>query len=561
MGSAAANPRLTRHFVTIDGRRQVHYLRGGRGAPVLILHPSPGPSRYLLPLLEFLCDHFTVIAPDTPGNGLSDPLPLAAPTMDDYGDNVAKVLDALGLDRIALYGFHTGASVGTAFAIRHPRRVLGAVLDGFLVETDTSLHDRLTHYLPPFEPKPDGSHLTWLWTRLRDQGMYAKWYAPSRASRFDTDPPPPEAVHRTVLDWLDAGTEYIKPYSAAFRQRGHLQVMRFTTPTVLCAADGDGLLAHLDRLPTNLPACVEVKRYGAREKANDFVLAELRRFAAGTPPPGPRIQPLADRPYQDYVAIPGGQVHVRRSDAGTGRPVVILHDAIGDNRVVDGITRGFHGRRPAVALDLPGHGSSDNTLGPRGGSLARYAEAVAAALDGLGFAAVDLVGLHTGALLALEVALLRPARVKHGVLVDLPPHDEHVQTTLRLHYAPPLEPDFAGSHLQRAWFLARDHGQFWPWFDRHRNANLNREPFTPAEVHRHVVALLRAGPMVAFYAAAAFAQDTGAVLARIAAPIARASIPGGPLHLVAQRDAGPPVIDLPEDREAWAAALLPFLDR
>ena len=230
-------------------------------------------------MIEYLSDHFTVFAPDTPGNGLSDPLPLDAPTMDDYGDNVARVLDALGIDRIALYGFHTGASVGTAFAIRHPQRVLGAILDGFLVESDASLQDRLTHYLVSFEPKLDGSHMTWLWTRLRDQGLYGKWYAPSLASRLDREPPASAATQATVMDWLDAGAAYIKPYAAAFRQRGHLQVMRFVTPTVLCAADSDSLVHHLDALPRSLPACVSVKRCGAKENQNAFALDELRRLS------------------------------------------------------------------------------------------------------------------------------------------------------------------------------------------------------------------------------------------------------------------------------------------
>ena len=563
MGTAAANPRITRHFLTIDGARQVHYLRAGGGAPVLILHPSPGPSRYLLSLIEYLSGHFTVIAPDTPGNGLSDPLPLVAPTMDDYGDNVARVLDALGIDQIALYGFHTGASVGTAFAIRHPRRVRGAILDGFLVESDESLKDRLSHYLLPFEPKLDGSHMTWLWTRLRDQGLYGKWYAPSLASRFDRDAPAPAATQATVMDWLDSGAAYIKPYSAAFRQRGHLQVMRFTTPTVICAADSDSLADHLDALPPNLPACVAVKRMGGKENVNAFVLAELRRFAAGTPPPVPAVQPLKDQAYQTYVAIAGGQLHLRRSDGGAGRPVVILHDAIGDNRVVDAITRGFRGRRPVVAIDLPGHGNSDNTLGADT-SLAGYAGAVGAALKALGLGEVDVLGVHAGTVVATDLAVQRPALVKHLVLAETPPLDAAARADLRANYAYPVDVDFFGGHLLKAWFTARDHGHFWPWYNRSRMAALPREPYSAADVHLRMVAILKAGAMFQRYAAAAFTPDAVVALAEVTAPIAFAAASGGPLAAAAQSARrtvrGSQAVDLPPDMAGWAAALLPFLD-
>lgn len=563
MGIAAANPRITRHFLTIDGARQVHYLRAGSGAPVLLLHPSPGPSRYLLSLIEHLSDHFTVIAPDTPGNGLSDPLPLDAPTMDDYGDNVARVLDALGIDAIALYGFHTGASVGTAFAIRHPHRVRGAILDGFLVESDESLKDRLSHYLLPFEPKLDGSHMTWLWTRLRDQRMYGKWYAPSLASRFDLAAPTPAATHGTVMDWLDAGAAYIKPYSAAFRQRGHLQVMRFTTPTVICAADNDSLVRHLDALPANLPACVEVKRFGGKENLNAFVRTELAHFAGGSPPAVPAVKPLGDRSYQTYVAIPGGQLHVRRSEAAAGRPVVLLHDAIGDNRVMDAIARGFRGRRPVVAIDLPGHGNSDNTLGADE-SVAGYGRALGAALIALGLPEVDVVGIHAGTAVAAELAIQYPAAVKHLVLAETPPLDPAARDDLRANHAYPVEVDFFGGHLLKAWFTARDDGQFWPWYNRSRAAALRREPYTAAEIHLRMVAILKAGAMFQRYAEAAFTPDAAASLAQVKAPVVFAAAAGGPLaaaaHAARGRIRGAEALDLPPGQENWAAALLPFLD-
>jgi tRNA (guanine-N1)-methyltransferase len=47
----------------------------GSGPPVLLLHPSPQSGAFSLPMARRLAPDFTAIALDTPGYGLSDPLP------------------------------------------------------------------------------------------------------------------------------------------------------------------------------------------------------------------------------------------------------------------------------------------------------------------------------------------------------------------------------------------------------------------------------------------------------------------------------------------------------
>ena len=127
MGTDRPNPKITRHFVTI-GDRQVHYRRSGSGPPVVLLHQSPKSGREMVPVAEALADDFTLIIPDTPGNGNSDPIGLANPIMEDYGDNVALVLDALGIDKVGVYGFHTGGSTdakpGNLYGSRFMRKHL-----------------------------------------------------------------------------------------------------------------------------------------------------------------------------------------------------------------------------------------------------------------------------------------------------------------------------------------------------------------------------------------------------------------------------------------------------
>ena len=142
--------KMKRHFVTIDGVRQVHYRRAGKGPTVLLLHQSPKSAKELEPLIDLLQDRYTLIAPDRPGNGLSDRLGLDGPTMYDYADGLKKFLDALGIDKVAIYGFHTGACEGAAFVSRYPERVHGAILNGVVSLAPDVRADYLANYLTGF---------------------------------------------------------------------------------------------------------------------------------------------------------------------------------------------------------------------------------------------------------------------------------------------------------------------------------------------------------------------------------------------------------------------------
>lgn len=76
--------------------------------------------------------------------------------------------------------------------------------------------------------------------------------------------------------------------------------------------------------------------------------------------------------------------------------------------------------RPAVALDLPGHGRSswraDRDYGPW-----RNATAIAAALDQLNVRGTPVVGMSLGGLSAVALADTRPDLVARCVLVDITP--------------------------------------------------------------------------------------------------------------------------------------------
>ena len=81
-------------------------------------------------LAELGRDRFA-LAPDTLGNGDSCAPAAEAPDIAYFADATCRLLEALGLGRVDLYGAHTGARIATEIALTRPDRVRKLVLDGF----------------------------------------------------------------------------------------------------------------------------------------------------------------------------------------------------------------------------------------------------------------------------------------------------------------------------------------------------------------------------------------------------------------------------------------------
>jgi pimeloyl-ACP methyl ester carboxylesterase len=103
-------------------------------------------------------------------------------------------------------------------------------------------------------------------------------------------------------------------------------------------------------------------------------------------------------------------------EQGQGDPLVFLSGLGGDHRAFSVALRHFGGRYRALALDSRDTGRSDRSDGPY--STADMAADVAAWLDALGLPPVHLIGHSLGGLVAQELALRDPARVRSMVLAS-----------------------------------------------------------------------------------------------------------------------------------------------
>ena len=101
---------------------------------------------------------------------------------------------------------------------------------------------------------------------------------------------------------------------------------------------------------------------------------------------------------------PNGAIAVRELD-GRGPAVVLIHGNSSSARAFSRQIDGPLGRRfRLVALDLPGHGASDDAKDPGAYSLPGHASAVRAAVDALGLGEARFVGWSLGGHIALEMA-------------------------------------------------------------------------------------------------------------------------------------------------------------
>ncbi|TPN85478.1 alpha/beta fold hydrolase [Mesorhizobium sp. CU2] len=98
------------------------FIRAGAGAPVLFIHGVGMDAAIWQPQIDLMRDRFDLIAIDMLGHGAS-PLPPQNAELSDYADQAIRLLDHLGLDRVAVVGHSMGALVAQEIALRAPSRV------------------------------------------------------------------------------------------------------------------------------------------------------------------------------------------------------------------------------------------------------------------------------------------------------------------------------------------------------------------------------------------------------------------------------------------------------
>jgi pimeloyl-ACP methyl ester carboxylesterase len=114
-------PAFKNQTIATNGAR-IFVRVGGHGPAVVLLHGYGETGDMWAPLAAVLARDHTVIVPDLRGMGLSSH-PAGGYDKKTQGGDVAGVLDALKIDKVALVTHDIGNMVGYAFAAEQPSRV------------------------------------------------------------------------------------------------------------------------------------------------------------------------------------------------------------------------------------------------------------------------------------------------------------------------------------------------------------------------------------------------------------------------------------------------------
>jgi pimeloyl-ACP methyl ester carboxylesterase len=129
---------MRHRHLEIDGVRLFVREAGADDAPALLLpHGYPCSSFQFRRLMPALADRWHTVAFDWPGFGYSDtPAPVAC-GFAAYARLLARVADALGLERHGLWLHDYGSQIGLRYAIAHPERIAALVVQNGDIYADT----------------------------------------------------------------------------------------------------------------------------------------------------------------------------------------------------------------------------------------------------------------------------------------------------------------------------------------------------------------------------------------------------------------------------------------
>lgn len=224
---------------------QLHFAEAGAGEPIILLHQTPRSLDEFAEIQPLLAKNRRVIAMDMYGFGLSAK-PQAPQTIEQYASGVIALADALGLERFALLGHHTGMFVASEVASTIPDRVTAVVLSAgeyadaeFRNAVNREMKDGGTREdgsevdVDVAELQEDGSHLTLLW---------AKRYPLYPKGR-------PDILNRFIRDALAPGVDPAEGHHACARYVMEHRVGLVTAPVLILAATDDPVsYPHTEKL-------------------------------------------------------------------------------------------------------------------------------------------------------------------------------------------------------------------------------------------------------------------------------------------------------------------------
>jgi pimeloyl-ACP methyl ester carboxylesterase len=120
------NMTFSHHMASVNGI-QMHYVIGGHGDPIVLLHGWPETWYTWRHVMPALAKNYTVIAPDLRGLGDSSKPPTGYDGK-TVAEDIHQLVTQLGFKAIFLVGHDIGSFVVYPYAAAHPTEVKGLVV-------------------------------------------------------------------------------------------------------------------------------------------------------------------------------------------------------------------------------------------------------------------------------------------------------------------------------------------------------------------------------------------------------------------------------------------------
>jgi len=273
------NMTFSHHTASVNGI-QMHYVIGGQGDPIVLLHGWPQTWYEWRHVMPALAKNYTVIAPDLRGLGDSSK-PVDGYDTNTTAEDIHQLVAQLGFKDIFLVGHDWGALVAYSYAAVHPSEVRRLViLDVPIAGIGPALNlTRLWHI--PFHMVRDipetlvegkeREYLTWFYRNGS--------YNPAAITEEDID----EYVsHYSAPGGMRAGFEYYRALPIDVEQIKEYSKVKLPMPVLALGGEysfGTVVLDSTKSLATDVRGgIVPLSGHWIPEERPDFLIRQLAAF-------------------------------------------------------------------------------------------------------------------------------------------------------------------------------------------------------------------------------------------------------------------------------------------
>jgi proline iminopeptidase len=276
-----------RKLVLPDGRHLAFGTLGSGKDTVVVLHGGPGlQMQYLVAEWARLAGSRTLLFYDQRGRGLSDSMPEDSITMSRDADDLESLRQALALSRFSIAAHHSGATIASLYARRHPDRVQRLLLvspsfarRSFYFWAATELNDtaattRLTHAIQNRENVTDPAGFC--------RRYWGFWFSPVEV----TDPVIVRRLAPVICDASSSRLMAVDRLNAnvfrhSFELNLHDSLATVAVPALVMQGSGDeAASASAQTWAAWLPQGRELLVSGSRSPLFPWIGAESSFFAA-----------------------------------------------------------------------------------------------------------------------------------------------------------------------------------------------------------------------------------------------------------------------------------------